>query len=196
MDAVHLTFDDGPHPEITPWVLDRLDKLDAKATFFFVGRNAEQFPELVTETRRRGHTVGNHTYFHLNGWNTSCEQYLDDVERCNTLLKSTLFRPPFGRITPGQVKALRKRYRIIMWDVMPGDYKQHRSPETILNRIMSRARPGSIIVLHENEKAWTNLKAVLPNLEWLKIRGMAPSVVESAHGFNTEPYFSMQSKPQ
>ena len=160
--SVHLTFDDGPHPEITPWVLDQLDALGAKATFFCVGRNAEMLPRLVGEIRARGHAIGNHTYAHLNGWRTSFSDYMADVNRSNGILHAKLFRPPYGKITLRQMRTLRKRFKIIMWDVMPGDFDERVSAEKVLTRIESRVGPGSIVVLHENEKAWENLKIVLP----------------------------------
>jgi len=170
---IYLTFDDGPHPEITPWVLDQLDGCDAKATFFLVGRSAEKYPKLVEDIRSQGHAIGNHTYSHPNGWRTSFAHYMADVNRCDEILQSKLFRPPYGKMTLRQTRALQKRFDIIMWDVMPGDYNPHVSQERLLARIKSRTRPGSIIVLHENEKAWGNLRVVLPRiLDWFPLTGI------------------------
>lgn len=182
--SVHLTFDDGPHPDITPWLLDQLDAHEVKATFFLIGHNAERYPGLVDEINGRGHTIGNHTYSHLNGWRTPLDEYIKDVARCQDhipplgvrgLLK--LFRPPYGKMTWRQMRAIREQYQIIMWDVMPGDFNPRISPVRLQARIRSRARPGSIIVLHENEKAWGRLRVALPQiLGWLQDSALRSNV--------------------
>lgn len=157
-----LTFDDGPIPEITPWVLDVLDQYNAKATFFCVGHNVEKHPDIYNEVLNRGHEVGNHTYNHLNGWETDNIKYFHNVRYCNSKVESTLFRPPYGKLMPKQVQFLQRHYDIIMWDVLSGDFDNNISKEDCLENVISKAQQGSIIVFHDNIKAFENLKYALP----------------------------------
>jgi len=159
---LYLTFDDGPTPNITPWILDLLDQYDARATFFCLGRQVERFPSHYEEILKRVHTVGNHTYSHLNGLVTQNSQYFDDVKHAARRIDSPLFRPPHGSLRPSQTKHLSKEYQIIMWDILTRDYNTSRSSGRIARRILKTARPGSIVVFHDSEKAKKNLKAVLP----------------------------------
>ena len=161
---VYFTFDDGPHPEITPWVIDKLDEYNAKATFFCVGENVFKYPQTHQLLIDKGHTVGNHTYNHLKGWKTNNRTYLENIEKCNQLTHSKVFRPPYGRIKPSQIKPIKEKYKIIMWDVLTCDYDNTLTPVKILNSVMQKISPGSIIVLHDSLKAENNMKAILPEL--------------------------------
>jgi peptidoglycan-N-acetylglucosamine deacetylase len=172
MKAVFLTFDDGPHPDITPWALDVLKEFNAKATFFMVGENANKYPEIVKRIIENGHAVGNHTYNHLNGWKTPKPAYLENIKKCSEVFQSTLFRPPYGKITRVQAKSLEGSYKIIMWDVLSKDYDKSVSPEGCITNVLSHSRSGSIIVFHDSLKAERNLKESLPKiLETLAGRG-------------------------
>lgn len=173
---VYLTFDDGPTPEITNWVLDQLDQFDAKATFFCVGDNISRYPELCHEILQKGHLIANHTQNHLNGWKTSTNAYKDNVEKCQNLISNLshnqqlLFRPPYGKIAPGQVNQLKKiGYKIIMWDVLSADFDSSTSPEQCLNYVIQNVRSGSIVVFHDSRKSFRNLQVALPAiLEFLR----------------------------
>lgn len=169
---VYLTFDDGPIPEVTPWVLDILDRFEAKATFFMVGQNAERNPWLVEEIRRRGHSIGNHTLHHLQGAKVSTRRYLRDVAEADHLLRSPLFRPPHGWLRPRQASALRKRFRIIMYDLVTRDYSRRLTPQDVIDNVKRYARHGSIIVFHDSLKSLPRLEKALPEaLEWLRAEG-------------------------
>lgn len=162
-DTLYLTFDDGPHNSITPWVLDVLKEYDAKATFFCLGKNVEQYPEIYARIINEGHAVGNHTHQHLNGWNTSYEKYWADIEHCATHVKSNLFRPPYGRISLGQYKMLLKKgFHIVMWDVLSGDFDEKLPANDCLANLKHLSRPGSIITFHDSAKAANTLQQVLP----------------------------------
>jgi peptidoglycan/xylan/chitin deacetylase (PgdA/CDA1 family) len=160
--AIYLTFDDGPTPEITPAVLDILDKYEVKATFFCIGKNVENHPDIYQEVLRRGHKVGNHTYCHLKGFNSGVSSYLNNVEKTSKVITSNLFRPPYGRIRPSQLRVLSKKYKIILWDLVTRDYNAQLSPEFILKNIYKMSRNGSVVVFHDSVKAQKNLLAVLP----------------------------------
>jgi len=174
---VFLTFDDGPTPEITEWVLEQLKKYNAKATFFCIGNNIEKYPEIFQKTIAEGHAIGNHTFDHLNGWKTTTEDYIENVKLYETqnpkLVTRNLFRPPYGKIKHSQSKILRKLgYKIIMWDVLSRDYDQSISATQCLENVLSNIETGSIIVFHDSVKAEHNLKYVLPKtLEFLKEKG-------------------------
>jgi len=156
-----LTFDDGPCLKTTPLILTILNDLGIKATFFLVGKDIEQFPELASEIIRKGHTVGNHTYSHKDGFITNNAIYYNDIEKNNKIEnKAMIFRPPYGRITLPQIKYLRKKYKIIMWDVFSWDFKKIRSKK-IKKNILDNIEKGSIIVLHNNSKSYQNLKESL-----------------------------------
>lgn len=161
---IYLTFDDGPIPEVTPLVLEQLKKYNARATFFCVGENIRKYPEVFRQVIENGHATGNHTCHHLNGWNTPDADYLKDVELCRAVLPSSLFRPPYGRISRSQASVLRRDYTIVMWDVLSGDYSPDVSPEKCLSNITDNAGPGSIIVMHDSLKAKKNLLFALPRL--------------------------------
>ncbi len=170
--VIYLTFDDGPTPEITTQVLDILDKYDWKATFFCVGENVHKYPEIYQEVLRRGHRTGNHSYNHLKGYKYSCDEYVENVNKASTLIDSKLFRPPYGRITFQQIKALRKDYQIIMWDVITHDYDKQLSPHQVLNNVKNNLRKGSIVVFHDSVKAKSNvLTALPPAIEFWKENG-------------------------
>ena len=155
-----LTFDDGPSNEVTQWILTSLHNLNIKATFFLIGNQIEKYPGLYNEIIKNGHSVGNHSYSHKNGWVTSTKNYLYDVQKCETLLKNnTLFRPPYGKLTPSQIKKLRSRYKIILWDILTWDFKRDISSEDIKKYILNNVKPGSIIVFHNNLKSYEVLKA-------------------------------------
>ena len=166
--AVYLTFDDGPTPEITEWVLAELKKQEAKATFFCIGNNIEKHPSIFSKILQEGHAIGNHTFNHLNGWKTDKTAYVQNALQCEKAIeafayKSKLFRPPYGKIKPSQAKALRdKGYQVIMWDVLSADFDQQISPEQCLENVLRNVASGSIIVFHDSVKAYENLKYVLP----------------------------------
>lgn len=160
--VIYLTFDDGPIPELTPWVLDVLRKYQAKATFFCVGENILKNPEIFKRILEDGHQVGNHTHTHLKGWQVENSVYFQNVDLCQNLTQTNLFRPPYGRIKKSQLKALSKNYKIIFWDVLSYDYDKFVSEETCLNNCLKYTRNGSVIVFHDNIKAQKNLKYALP----------------------------------
>lgn len=165
--VIYLTFDDGPIPGLTEWVLDELKREGAKATFFCVGENVERNPSIFKRVLAEGHAVGNHTQHHINGKKTPMEEYLADALACDEALKKQsattgFFRPPYGRLTNPQRKQLLQQKRIVMWDVLTQDYDQSLSPEHILKKSISATTRGSIVVFHDNNKAERNLKAVLP----------------------------------
>jgi peptidoglycan/xylan/chitin deacetylase (PgdA/CDA1 family) len=159
---IYLTFDDGPVPEVTPQVLDILDAFGWKATFFCVGENVVKYPDLYQEILARGHRTGNHSYNHIRGFRYATEEYVQNVKKASEMIQSKLFRPPHGRIKPAQLKALRKEYDIVMWDVITYDYDRGRSPERILKTIRRNLRKGSVVVFHDSLKAKANVLEVLP----------------------------------
>lgn len=159
---IYLTFDDGPVPEVTPWVLDLLKQNDIKATFFCVGANVEKHPKIYQRMLAEGHSVGNHTHNHLNGWETKSENYFDNIENCAQLVSTRLFRPPYGRMKRSQRTHLGDRYSIVMWDVLSGDFDKSTSAEKCLDNVITNTRNGSIIVFHDSVKASQNLVYALP----------------------------------
>lgn len=160
---LYLTFDDGPHPQITPWVLQQLQAYNAKATFFCVGENVVQFPEVYQQVLQAGHSTGNHTMNHLNGWKMSTMDYEANVSNAAAFIKSPLFRPPYGKITLAQLRALKTNYKIVMWNKLSRDYDQHLSIEESM-RAMRKVNSGDIIVFHDSLKAFPQLKQLLPPL--------------------------------
>lgn len=160
--TLYLTFDDGPTPDVTGFVLDTLDSYNAKATFFCVGKNVVANPELFETLSKRGHAIGNHTHYHLNGWDTDDELYFDNIAQCAEVVRSNLFRPPYGKISLSQMNFLKAKYKIVMWDVLSADFDTQLSPEKCLYNILHHAREGSIVVLHDSVKAAPNLKFALP----------------------------------
>ncbi len=162
--VLYLTFDDGPIPEVTPWVLEQLEAFNASATFFCVGDNIRKYPEVFSEVVKAGHATGNHTFNHLNGWSSDNIPYFHNVRHCANLVNSMLFRPPYGRIKPKQAQFLQRHYRVIMWDVLSGDFDPNISAEQCLANVMNNARPGSIVVFHDSLKAVDKLQYVLPKV--------------------------------
>ncbi|MCC6578162.1 MAG: polysaccharide deacetylase family protein [Flavobacteriales bacterium] len=160
--VLYLTFDDGPDPDLTPWVLEQLAAADARATFFCRGDRAAARPDLVARMHAAGHAVGGHTWDHPDGWRTRLRPYLRNVLRGQRTLGGTLFRPPYGRLTPAQYTALGRRYRLVMWDVLTGDWDHRLSPQRCLLRTLRATRPGSIVVFHDAPKAAERLRSVLP----------------------------------
>lgn len=170
--VVYLTFDDGPIPEVTPWVLDLLDHYGIKATFFLVGDNVRRHPELLEEIKRRGHSWGNHTMHHLQGMKVKSRRYMRDITEADALIDSPLFRPPHGIIRWKQAKAIKNHYNIIMYDLVTRDYSKKLTPDQVLANVRHYARNGSIIVFHDSLKAERNMKYALPlAIEWLKDNG-------------------------
>ncbi len=178
-DSVYLTFDDGPTPGVTEFILDRLAEYDAKATFFCLGKNAEQHPHLFRMIVEGGHRIGNHTYSHQKGWNMSLERYIEDVDFANGLLRSDLFRPPYGRITPMQARRIGERYHIVMWDVLSRDYSQFVTPRSCLHNVTRHVRGGSIVAFHDSVKSFRNMRYALPRtLEYLREKGLKCAAIE------------------
>jgi peptidoglycan/xylan/chitin deacetylase (PgdA/CDA1 family) len=169
---VFLTFDDGPTAEITPWVLDKLDDFNAKATFFCLGKNVEQHPDIYSLILARGHAVGNHSYSHIKGWGTSVSTYVQDFDLASGFIDSNLVRPPYGRLTPNQARILGERYKLIMWDILSRDYSRAISRRGCVKNVVKHLRPGAIIVFHDSLKAARNLKYALPRtLDFIKKEG-------------------------
>jgi len=170
--VVYFTFDDGPIPEVTPWVLEQLSAYDAKATFFCVGENIQTYPEVFQQVVNAGHAIGNHTFNHLNGWANDNIEYFHNIRHCANQMDSILFRPPYGRLKPKQARFLQRHYRIVMWDVLSGDFDPKLSPEQCLNNVINNVRPGSIVVFHDSLKAEDKLSYVLPKaLEYFTNQG-------------------------
>ncbi|MDR2853971.1 MAG: polysaccharide deacetylase family protein [Prevotellaceae bacterium] len=175
---VFLTFDDGPVPEVTPQLLDLLDKHGVKATFFCVGDNVQKYPELFEEVKRRGHLVGNHTFNHLKGWKTDTDLYVENVRKADKIIQSYLFRPPHGQISRSQNRALKADFQIVMWDIISYDYDKNLSPARVLQNVTKHTRSGSIIVFHDSIKAQKNMFDALPKaLEFWKNEGYELSLL-------------------
>lgn len=160
--VVYLTFDDGPIPETTPYILDTLKSYGVKATFFCVGENVKKHPELYTRIIKEGHFTGNHTFNHLKGWKTPLNAYLENVNQCANYVSSNLFRPPYGKITFRQYNALKKRFHLIFWDVLAPDFDANVSAQKCLDIVKKRTRRGSILVFHDNFKVKNKLSELLP----------------------------------
>ncbi len=163
---IYLSFDDGPHPIATPFVLEQLDKYNAKASFFCIGKNVVEYPEIYQQLIEKGHTVGNHTMHHLNGWETIDELYLQNIQEAANVISSNFFRPPYGRIKRSQIKKIRADkslpQEIIMWDVLSGDFDTTISGQQCLDNILKHTKAGSIVVFHDSAKAWDRLQVALP----------------------------------
>ena len=169
---IWLTFDDGPEDEVTEFILETLKKFNIKASFFLIGKKIQEFPELTKEIIKEGHIVGNHSFSHLNGFKSKNEEYIYDIELGQKLIneklvemgitnKIKIFRPPYGRILPRQIKRLKENYKIVMWDVFSWDFKKNISPEKIYNNVIDNVTEGSILVFHNNNKSLENLKLTL-----------------------------------
>lgn len=170
--AVYLTFDDGPIPEATPWILDTLDHYGVKATFFMVGDNVRKHPELYEEIKKRGHRLGNHTFNHIGGLRWRSSKYLWNANRASHLIDSNLFRPPHGWMKTSQYLRLRNHYVIVMWDVVTRDYSNRLTADEVFENVKKYSRPGSIITFHDSLKSIDKLKTALPkSIEWLRDQG-------------------------
>jgi peptidoglycan-N-acetylglucosamine deacetylase len=165
--VIYLSFDDGPHPDITPFVLAELKKYNAKATFFCIGDNVKKFPEVYKQVINGGHAIGNHTMHHINGWQNTDDDYLRDIDQAGDLIKSNLFRPPYGRIKNSQLRKLKienPQLKTIMWSVLTGDWVATLNPEKCFEQIKNKIYPGSIVVFHDSEKANERMSYTLPKL--------------------------------
>jgi peptidoglycan/xylan/chitin deacetylase (PgdA/CDA1 family) len=168
---LYLTFDDGPVLEATPFVLEQLEKYNAKATFFCIGDNVRKHPDIFQQVINAGHTVANHTMHHISGWEISEETYLDEVSKCDEILgwtldkqRSKLFRPPYGKLKPSQHRKLKDKYQIVLWDVLSYDFDLNLSGETVADNVIQNVEAGSIVVLHDSVKAFPRLQTALPKI--------------------------------
>lgn len=175
---IWLTFDDGPTPKVTPWILAILKKENVKATFFLVGKQIERYPKLAESIITAGHTIANHSYSHKNGWFCTKEKYIADIEECQKLMPTNnLFRPPYGKITKRQIAALKSKYKIILWDIFGWDFQHNTTPEKVKKNILHHTKSGSIIVLHNNQKSFKNLQSILEEtIQILKEKGFSFSI--------------------
>lgn len=179
----YLTFDDGPVPEVTDFVLDQLGRFGAQGTFFCIGDNVRKHPEVFGRVLAAGHAVGNHTFHHLNGWQTPPDEYLRNFRACQEVLPAgtRLFRPPYGRITRRQARAILTTHAVVMWDVLTGDFSADLRPEMVLKKTLQHTEPGSIVVFHDSVKAFRSLRYALPRtLDALAERGYRFGRVPSA----------------
>lgn len=178
--AVYLTFDDGPIPRVTPWVLDVLDRYGIKATFFMVGDNIRKHPDEFRMVVERGHRIGNHTFNHIRGLSYDINSYLENTDKaCRMMMNTNLFRPPHGYMSPKQYAELKKRYMIIMWDLVTRDYNRKFTGEQILQKVKKYARNGSIITFHDSLKSEENIRYALPKaIEWLMEQGYEFKIFE------------------
>ncbi|HUQ65097.1 MAG TPA: polysaccharide deacetylase family protein [Flavitalea sp.] len=178
--VMYLTFDDGPHPVATPFVLDALKEFNAKGTFFCIGKNVKDYPAIYKRILNEGHTTGNHTFHHLNGWKTSDQDYIKNIGEARKYIDSNLFRPPYGRITKFQIRLLNASenvkqktiFKIIMWDVLSGDFDMASSADKCVKNVISNAKEGSIVVFHDSEKALPRMqKSLIESLQYFSERG-------------------------
>jgi peptidoglycan/xylan/chitin deacetylase (PgdA/CDA1 family) len=177
-NQVYITFDDGPHPEITLRVLDILDEYNAKATFFCVGDNVRKYPETYSEIIRRGHAVGNHSFNHIEGWKTDDEYYFENVVMAEKYIQSKLYRPPYGKIKRSQVKELEEKYRIVMWSILSRDFDSEVSKEECFDNVKCNLQAGDIIVFHDSEKAEKNMiYSLKESLKLIKERGLVSKII-------------------
>jgi peptidoglycan-N-acetylglucosamine deacetylase len=183
--SIYLTFDDGPVPGVTDYVLNQLEKRGLKATFFMVGENISRHPLLAKEVLAAGHGVGNHTYHHVNGYRTPTLSYYQEVIKCQRVMEElidyspVLFRPPYGRITKSQIRHVKKNYSIILWDVLSGDFDISQSPERCLYKTRKYTRNGSIILFHDQQKTLSMLQKVLPDyLDFIKDKGFISEILK------------------
>lgn len=178
-EGVFLTFDDGPTPGITEWILSTLKRYDAKATFFVLGKNAEMYPDLYERIIREGHKIGNHTYSHQKGWGMPLDKYIEDVDFAEDILHTDLFRPPYAQVTPSQIRAVAQRYKIIMWNILSRDYSPAISPQECVKGVVKYIAPGAIIAFHDSEKSFRNMSYTLPKvLERVKELGLKCKIIE------------------
>jgi peptidoglycan-N-acetylglucosamine deacetylase len=168
-DTLYLTFDDGPHPEVTPFVLRELKKYNAKATFFCIGKNVVEYPEIYKQLLVEGHRVGNHSYSHLNGWKVENEKYIEDIMQARKFIDSDIFRPPYGRLTKFQNRLLTRQsqtqkqlFKIVMWNVLSADFDLSVTPQECTLNVIRNAKRGSVVVFHDSQKAFPRLQVALP----------------------------------
>ena len=179
---IYVTFDDGPIPGVTPEVLSILDQYGAKATFFVVGDNVKKHPAIFDQLRQEGHSLGNHSFHHLNGWKTAPGAYFEDVKRCDDYFTTPLFRPPYGRFTPSQFFLLRKNFRFILWSVLSNDFNRNITPEQCLQIVLDHTRSGSIVVFHDNLKSIDKVRFALPRfLEHFSALGYRFEGIDDRH---------------
>ena len=177
--SVYLTFDDGPIPVITPWVVELLERYGIKATFFMVGDNVHKFPQEFMQVVEAGHRVGNHTYNHVKGLFTSTKDYIDNVDQADAFIHSNLFRPPHGFLRNAQYRELSKRYQFVMWDLVTRDYSFRLYGEDVLANVKKYTRPGSIITFHDSMRSGSNLRYALPRaIDWLLEQGYTFKIFE------------------
>ncbi|MGQ7946307.1 polysaccharide deacetylase family protein [Flavobacterium sp. WC2509] len=185
-NKIYLTFDDGPTPDVTEWVLEKLQKQQVKATFFCIGKNIDSNPDLFKKVINDGHAIGNHTFNHLNGWKTNTADYLENAALCQSAIyehqpvNPKLFRPPYGKIKTSQSKRLRELgFKIIMWDVLSADFDQTITPEKCLENVIENVVSGSVIIFHDSVKGYKNLEYVLPrSLQILKDKGFTFDTIQ------------------
>lgn len=178
-NEIYLTFDDGPHPTITPFVLEQLRHYNAKATFFCLGKNVQQYRKVYEQIIDEGHRIGNHTYNHLNGWKTNDDEYFENVFLARKYIDSNLFRPPYGKISRFQIQQLKSFFKIVMWDVLSADFDVKLSPQKCLSNVVSNTRPGSVVVFHDSDKAFPLLQYALPKaLEFFVQKGFKMKGIE------------------
>ncbi|CAM3984042.1 polysaccharide deacetylase family protein [Flavobacterium antarcticum] len=188
---VYLTFDDGPTPEVTDWTLSILKEYNAQATFFCIGANIKTNPDLFSKIQQHGHTIGNHTYNHLNGWHTTTQEYIENVDLCENVIKEfsvgnnsdiKLFRPPYGKLKRSQFKLLKQKgYKVIMWDILSADFDTTISPEKCAENVLKNIQSGSIVIFHDSLKASKNLKFALPKtLDYLQKNGFEMKAIKFA----------------
>ncbi len=178
-NKVFLTFDDGPTDTITNEILKILDSFNVKATFFCIGRNAGRLTDVYDKIINAGNIVGNHSYSHLNGWKVKYQEYINDINLSKTLIKSKLFRPPYGKIRPKQLRTLKNHFKLIMWDVLSGDYNQKLLPYDVYSNVINNVKSGSIIVFHDSEKAKKNMIYALPkSIEFLLKKDFVFDVID------------------
>lgn len=175
--SIYLTFDDGPHPTITQYVLDLLDKFNFKATFFCIGNNVEKYPEVYNEILKRGHQTANHTFNHQSGFKVGNDKYFENIEKCKEYVKSSYFRPPHGRLRYSQVSFLKDKYKIVMWTLLAEDWNQKMNVQSKLVKLIKNTKTGDIVVFHDSQKAQKNLEFILPGyLKFLSENGFTAKV--------------------
>ena len=178
-EGIYLTFDDGPTPGVTEWILHTLERYDAKATFFVLGKNVELYPDLYQMILDRGHKIGNHTYSHQKGWELPLDRYIEDVDLAGDMLHTELFRPPYARVTRKQLKVIAQRYRIVMWNVLSRDYNVHLTPKLCLKETIKGLRGGDIISMHDSAKSFKNTSYILPALlRKARAKGLKCKIIE------------------
>ena len=180
-NTVYITFDDGPHPIATMFALEQLEQYNAYATFFCVGENVSKYPDVYQQILDKGNNTGNHTYNHMNGWKTSNNVYINNIDKAGKLIKSNLFRPPYGRIKYSQIRKLKQinpDTKICMWDILSGDFDKNITPQQCTDNVLHSLEPGSIIIFHDSEKAYERMKFALPKvLEYCKNNGLKISPI-------------------